>query len=651
MKQAEHSSGSLVWLMPLGLVLFSAGIWCYDLWPPDEPRFAEVAREMAVSGDYLVPRVNGETYLEKPPLLFWASALAGLPMGQVDEVAARVPSVLAAILVVLLSFLIARDAFGRRTALLTALILLSSARFWWQARVGQIDTLLTACVVTAVYALWRWDETRRVSWLALFWLALTAGVYAKGPPALVAPMLLLLVYYRKDRIARRGTHWVIGLTAVALLTALWYIPARMAGADGAQQAVETGIWDNLFRNTVGRMFLGVSKAQPPWYYLETIPVDLLPWSLFLPWTLWWTWKHRRDGKGMRFVLCWVAPALIFFSISIGKRAIYILPLFPGFAMLLAASVEALWAEGRRRWLTAVGAIHGGLVTLLGAGLLAFPWLPNVGVMAAQAPEGAAWFGSAASVQALGGLAVVSGLGALFLCLSTRGRAAAVSMAVSTMAVLTVLPFTVLPMVNNVKSARHICAHVPREGAEVRVYSAGFMREEYVFYTQRFIDARFTGLVGEAPADLSALMEAAGLQRRARKLVAEAAAEKAKPFAAGRYNSSPGAWAEVRAAIDEAVARDEDADALRAFESDLMAELDGFFREFAGPGPAYCFVQEDDLRWMLALTDEEFAFTIIEVRQVGRRNVVLLANADATDPRSAEKEPNRHDHTEALPEGS
>ena len=76
--------------------------------------------------------------------------------------------------------------------------------------------------------------------------------------------------------------------------------ARMAVAETSQQAVESGIGGNLFRNIIGRFFLGVSKAQPSWYYRVNLPVDLLPWGLFLPWSVSWVWRHRRDGKACAF---------------------------------------------------------------------------------------------------------------------------------------------------------------------------------------------------------------------------------------------------------------------------------------------------------------------------------------------------------------
>ena len=141
-------------LLVLGLVLFLPGIGGRDLWNPDEPRYAEVTREMRQSGDFFVPHLNGKIYSEKPPLLFWSIAAASLATGEVGPVAARLPSLAAAIVTLFLLFGMAQRLFDRRVAWWSVAILATSGRILWQARVGQIDMLLL-CLVT------RWAMPRR----------------------------------------------------------------------------------------------------------------------------------------------------------------------------------------------------------------------------------------------------------------------------------------------------------------------------------------------------------------------------------------------------------------------------------------------------------------------------------------------------------
>lgn len=122
------------------------------------------------------------------------------------------------------------------------------------------------------------------------------------------------------------------------LIALWLVPARMSVAALTASGGADAMAQNLFRQTLGRFFLGVSHAKPPWYYAQTIAVDLFPWTLFLPFTIPYVWKHRKDNAAFRFLLSWIIPALLFFTLSAGKRALYLLPLFPALSIVIACSV-------------------------------------------------------------------------------------------------------------------------------------------------------------------------------------------------------------------------------------------------------------------------------------------------------------------------
>lgn len=373
----------LLIVVPIAVLLFAIGIGRYDVWPPDEPRFAQVAREMLENGDYIALTVNDQPYLEKPPLLFWSMAAFGAIFGDVNERAARLPSVISGVAGVVLTYLLASRMFGARVGLWSALILMTSFRFWWQARTGQTDMLLTGCVTGSMYCLWRWDEARKGTWLLFAYVLLAAALLTKGPPALVFVLAGTLFFYRGEPLSRKATHWVAGTLVALLVVALWYVPARLLGHAETGAEMQVGIGENLFRNTVGRLFLGVSKAQWPWYYLTTIPVDLAPWTLFLPWAVAKAWRERRSSRAMHFLMMWTVPALIFFSISIGKRATYVLPLFPIFAIFMARGVldfmdhdHAVW----RRRLTWIWAF------LLGVGGIALAVAPQLEIQGMRVPE-------------------------------------------------------------------------------------------------------------------------------------------------------------------------------------------------------------------------------------------------------------------------
>lgn len=607
----------LLGLAVAAIILFSLNLGGYDVWPSDEPRFAEVAREMMLSGDYLVPRVNGEIYLEKPPLLFWAMAGSALAWGEMNEAAARIPSVVSAVIALVLAALLAARIFGVQAALWTGLILLTCHRFWWQARVGQIDMLLTACMMVALYAIWRWDETRKYRWLFLLWLGTAAGMLAKGPPALVFPLLTIFFFYRPEPYARRGTHWFLGLLFVCLVAAAWYVPARLAGASTAVEAVESGMAGNLFRNTIGRMFLGVSKAEPPWHYLQTIPEDLAPWTLFLPWALLWTWRHRHDHRGMRLLLAWCIPALIFFSISIGKRSIYILPLFPVFGVLMGASIAALLRAPEGRWLPRMAWIWAALCVLLTAALGAAPAFVQDGPFAVMA-----W-----PLQAMAVLGSAMAVSSVWVAWQYRGAYLPHAMAAQMLVLLALVPFLVLPAVNTFKGASDFCAPVralSEAGLPYRLYSVGFTREEYVFYAEKFHEPVFTDTIPLEGLENADPIEMAILQIKARKLIASSVEDVPVANMAAVTEAERAA---LRAAIEAAI--DETGDkafALRLFEGALTKALDGFVATFNGPEPAFMFVQDEDWRWMLPLLTTAPSFVILKHEPVGSRYVLLFANA-------------------------
>lgn len=596
----------------LAAIVFSINAGGYDLWPPDEPRYAEVAREMSISG-YLVPRINGEVYTEKPPLLFWSMAAFGKLFGEVNEWAARLPSIISGVYVVGLLFVLARRMFNTRVALWSALVLITCFRFWYQARRGQIDVMLTAAMLTALYAFWRWDESRKNAWLATAYAAVGAGMLAKGPPALVFPLLFLFSFYWKNAPARKKTHWGLGALGAIVVVLLWYIPARIYGADTATEAVHSGIGQNLFRNTLGRFLLGVSKAQPPWYYLETLPVDLLPWTFIAPPVLYWGWKNRKSSRAMWAIYSWLVPALIFFTISIGKRELYLLPLLPVFAMLFGAAIVHLREVGNLRWMQRGGYGWSGLLCLIGLAPVALAFSP----IEAQEP----W-----RVYGLAGAGLAAGVGGL-IALALRGGAVVPPvLAIQVLLVYTTALFTAYPEINHFKSARPICDPVralTEAGEEFRLYSVGFSREEYVYYSRRFHEPVFTDLIGDIASD--SLMEQAKLQKEARKTIARAVEE--IPIASLQHITSEEKKA-LFDAIESAVAEHEDAEAIRAIEHALQDEIGRFFKKMAEPAPAFAFVKEEDWRWLVPLHAGEIPVSILVDRIIGSRHVLLLANESA-----------------------
>jgi len=357
-----------------GLLLFLPGIGSRDLWNPDEPRYAQVAREMLQRGEFLVPHLNGEVYTQKPPLLFWSIAAAGKLRGGVDEVAARLPSLLAGVAALLAAYWIGRHLFDRRTGWIAMAIFGSCNKILLQARVGQIDMLLVALVA---WAFWCWIRAwrcagpargRGYAYLGFFLAGL--GTIAKGPVALLPPLLgwLLFAAWRRDRAVLTRLYLGTGLLIWAVTVLAWLVPAGLRSDGGYIEQI-------AFKQTVTRYAEPWHHLQPWYYYLTILPVDFFPWSLLAPGALIAAWRGtKEESRGaLQLLLAWVLATLVFFSLSPAKRTVYILTLYPGLAVALAAGLEEArrgWPAMRRWFVLPLGC----LTALFGAGALAAPKL-------------------------------------------------------------------------------------------------------------------------------------------------------------------------------------------------------------------------------------------------------------------------------------
>ncbi len=471
----------------LGSVVFLPWLGTRDLWNPDEPRYAEVAREMRLSGDWLVPRYNGEIYTQKPPLFFWAINLAASATGALDETAVRLPSALGAIATVLLTFAMGRRLLDESGAWIAALAVGANLKVLWQGRFGQIDMFLTALVAAAMLCFLVGLLDRRPGFYWLFFLFAGLATLTKGPvgflPPLLSVVVFLLVSSRRDELRRlrvgRGVLLWAGVVALWLLSA-----AAVAGREYLYELVFT---QNLTR------FLGAGGAAittghlRPWYhYLTTIPVDFLPWSLLLPAAFWVGWREgaRRKDVGFTFAVCWVVTTVLFLSLSSGKRSVYLLPIFPGLALLVAHWIGL----ARRTWPRHRLAVSlplwllGALSALAAVAVFSLPRFSSTRV-----PPEVEEIGPAVAVVAawLAALAVAAAAAALLI--ARHRELAAVRTLAATMAVLGPIGLGwIAPRADSFKSARRVADTLEHElapgepWASYREAKAGVL-----FYLEQF----------------------------------------------------------------------------------------------------------------------------------------------------------------------
>jgi 4-amino-4-deoxy-L-arabinose transferase-like glycosyltransferase len=341
------------------------GLGGIDASAPDEPRYLQVAEELRSmehgAAGLVLLHLNGEAYTQKPPLYYWLAALFGLPTERVTELAARLPSALAGIAVIWLTLQLGSRLFGGLTGVMGAALLLSVFEFGHQARRIQLDVLLTLFETAALVAFWYLDRglgKRRVC-LVLIHAALGLALLTKGPVGFLIPFLAIVSYLiwerRPRQIAEVFLSWHLLLSLGPVLC--WISGALALAPPGfADEALGT--------NLIGRFLEGTSHARPVYYYLYKFPVDFLPWTVLWPMVYLvgrrqvFTAAEQAAGpqvqRAWRFLSCWVAVSLVFFSISSGKRGIYIVPAYPAMALLCADSLTRHLSGLTRlpRWLVA-----------------------------------------------------------------------------------------------------------------------------------------------------------------------------------------------------------------------------------------------------------------------------------------------------------
>jgi len=325
---------SIILLLLIAAVILFINIGGWDLWNPDEPRYAEVAREMLKTGNYIVPHINGEIYPDKPPVFFWLIALCSKPFGDVSAATARFPSAFAALGVILLTFLLGRKLYNSTVGFFAGLILLSTTQFFWLALRANIDVTLTLWTTLAIFLLYcgyTRERGKRVCYLlAYFFMGL--ATITKGPVGIAIPLVTMLLYciMQKQYGQLKKLDLLPGLIIIAATAALWLIPACILGGNEYTQNI-------LFKQTVGRAVDSYSHKQPFYYYLVNFPADFNPWTIFIPSAIILFWRKKKQGGqlNLTFPLVWFAGTFIFFSLVSGKRNLYLLPLYPAAALLMA----------------------------------------------------------------------------------------------------------------------------------------------------------------------------------------------------------------------------------------------------------------------------------------------------------------------------
>lgn len=340
------SRHALILLAAAGLTFF-LGLGRGAIGDSDEAFYAEAAREMVESGNWLTPYYNYELRFQKPILYYWLAATAFEASG-VSEAAARVPSALSGLGLVLLTWLAARRWFGPGVGLLAGLIVATNFGYYFIARMALPDLPLAFFITLATWAAVESIEAGRAGRPARAWLVLAAAsaalaVLMKGPVGVALPGLIalaVLVLARRGRAPWwpwRASDLLLGVAAFVAIASPWYL--AMAREHGLGYLHHFFVGENLDRFATDRY----NDPRPIWFYLPIVLGGLLPWSPFMaPWvrTAWRVAKRQRPlAPEEWWLILWAAVPLVFYSLSIGKQPRYVLPILPPLAVLLARGIH------------------------------------------------------------------------------------------------------------------------------------------------------------------------------------------------------------------------------------------------------------------------------------------------------------------------
>jgi 4-amino-4-deoxy-L-arabinose transferase-like glycosyltransferase len=316
-----------------------------ELFDRDEPRFAEAAREMLQTGDFVVPRFGGEVRYDKPILAYYFIA-AGMAVFGVNEFGARFASAVFSALSIIVFFRLARNILrDDRKALLAAAILAGAPLMVAEARLCTVDALLLLLLVLSFTGLWRiYEGPCENRWKVLFWAALALAVLAKGPVALAAVFgaVFFLVAISRDRSFLGRMAWPWGVPLFVLILMPWVM------------AVQERTGGEFLRVALGRHVVG-RTAQPmeshegfPGYYLVTIFATFFPWAFFAPGALRDAFRGLRDKVRETFLVSWVCGLLVVLELVETKMVHYALPVFPALSILVADYLVACHENRDRR---------------------------------------------------------------------------------------------------------------------------------------------------------------------------------------------------------------------------------------------------------------------------------------------------------------
>jgi len=351
---------------------------------PDEGRYAEIAREMAVSGDWVTPRLNGIKYFEKPPLQYWVTA-APYDLFETDQWTARLAPAVAGFLTILVVGITAARLAGPTAGAYAALALAGCVWHVGMSHFVTLDALLAFLLACALCSFLLANRTglppgRARLWMLAAWAELALAMLTKGLLALAIPGATLVLYsiFTRDLGPWRRLNVLPGLALFALIAAPWFVAVSIANP---------GFAEFFFIHEHVQRFLTTEHRRTGawWYFVPMFVAGILPWLTIAPWTWRATWRAPAASNGFRwraFCLVWAAFVFVFFSMSGSKLPSYILPMFAPLMLVLGPALAEMPAR-RITWLLVPMAV-GAVVVFVGVSTAFDQVIPRIADERAQA---------------------------------------------------------------------------------------------------------------------------------------------------------------------------------------------------------------------------------------------------------------------------
>jgi 4-amino-4-deoxy-L-arabinose transferase-like glycosyltransferase len=418
------SNRQLWWLLVAVALIWFSNLEYRKLIKPDEGRYAEIPREMVASGDWTTPRLNGLKYFEKPPLQYWATAIAYEAFGE-HQWTSRLWDGMTGFAGILLVWFAGLRLFGREAASYAAIVLGSSMLYALMGHINTLDMGVTFFTTLGITGLLlgqtEVDQGNCRKWMLLAWAALGLAVLSKGLMGLVLPGAALFVYAVavRDFAVFARMHWLAGLALFLLITTPWFYLVMRANPEFFQRFF---IYEHYIRFTTKEL----GRYQPWYYFVPILLAGMLPWTGLLFDTLIKAWRDNKPRDKMfsagRFLVVWAIFIYLFFSVSGSKLPSYLLPMFPAMALLIGRYLVDI--SSRRLFWMIVPVLP---LTLLGLGLAPFTArLADTPLQFQGYSEYAIWLFVAALVWSLGILT------ALILLHRDRKFPAVLALALSTL---------------------------------------------------------------------------------------------------------------------------------------------------------------------------------------------------------------------------